>query len=169
VDVHDGRIEPVQVHERERVEERGEGWDLAFSAQLAYPGSPGAPCAGREVTMPRPSRTIGNQLQRFRNGLQSLESKASEFKHIASDMKAFAKTIEDIVTADAEQERAKLVLAKATAKVNGLMKGAEATHASFKRSWQARYPPNTHEGKSFDAPKQGKLAKPRSKKGKGTP
>jgi hypothetical protein len=116
----------------------------------------------------RQSGAFGNKVQRYRNGLHSLQGDAANFKHVAAQMKQFEKLVDDIVKADAAQEQAKLAQKKATDALKVYVKQADTMHASLKRTWLAKYPPGTVEGKSFDAPAQGKVQKPRAKRAKET-
>ncbi len=113
------------------------------------------------------SRSIGNELGRFRLGLQAIQNNAADFKHIAKDVQGFGKTLDALQKADAAQEAAKAAMLAATEVVNGHFETAKTTYASLKRYWQAKYGVKGAKAAEFESKSQGTNVKRAARKPKG--
>ncbi len=109
------------------------------------------------------SRSLGNEVSRFRLGLQALKNNAADFKHLQKDVQGFGKTIDALSAADAAQEKAKADLLAASEAVSKHFESARATYASLKRSWQAKYGIKGAKAAEFESSAQGTVVKRKAK------
>lgn len=109
------------------------------------------------------SRSLGNELSRFRLGLQALQNNSADFKFLQKDVQAFSKTIDALTEADAAQEKAKAAQLAASEQVEAHFASARTAYASLKRSWQAKYGIKGAKAAEFEPKTQGAVVKRKAK------
>ncbi|MFA5780464.1 MAG: hypothetical protein WC947_10060 [Elusimicrobiota bacterium] len=99
--------------------------------------------------MARKSRSIGDEISRFKVMLGGLKNNSADFSFLKDELKTTETNISKLETENSKQEKLKADLKSQTEAVNTLLNGLQKSYASYVRYVNGKYGPKAAKLREF--------------------